>query len=128
MQPIKHHQHIKMDKCHRRLMDKCDRKLSECDPGPAALQGGMLSHITCSVAQYLLTLDLLCGVLCCAVMCCGVQIEAGADFIVTQLFYRVERYTQFVKDCRSIGINCPILPGNLRHSAALPVEQRGCTN
>jgi 5,10-methylenetetrahydrofolate reductase len=41
------------------------------------------------------------------------QIEAGADFIVTQLFYRVERYTQFVEDCRSIGINCPILPGGI---------------
>jgi methylenetetrahydrofolate reductase (NADPH) len=38
-------------------------------------------------------------------------VEAGANFIITQLFYRVERYTQFVKDCRSIGINVPILPG-----------------
>lgn len=44
-------------------------------------------------------------------LCCIPQIDAGADFIVTQLFYRVERFTQFVKDCRSIGINCPILPG-----------------
>jgi len=39
------------------------------------------------------------------------KIDAGADFIVTQLFYRVDRFLQFVKDCRSIGINCPILPG-----------------
>lgn len=39
------------------------------------------------------------------------KIDAGADFIITQLFYRVERFLQFVEDCRSIGITCPILPG-----------------
>jgi 5,10-methylenetetrahydrofolate reductase len=39
------------------------------------------------------------------------QIDAGGDFIITQLFYRVERFLQFVEDCRSIGITCPILPG-----------------
>lgn len=39
------------------------------------------------------------------------KIDAGADFIVTQLFYEVERYIKFVEDCRSVGINCPILPG-----------------
>jgi hypothetical protein len=48
-----------------------------------------------------------------------VQIDAGADFIVTQLFYRVERYTQFVKDCRSIGIACPILPGVVKVGSCL---------
>jgi hypothetical protein len=41
-----------------------------------------------------------------------VQIDAGAEFIITQLFYRVERFLQFVEDCRSIGITCPILPGD----------------
>ncbi|WIA22217.1 hypothetical protein OEZ85_004547 [Tetradesmus obliquus] len=39
------------------------------------------------------------------------KIDAGGDFIITQLFYRVERFLQFVEDCRSIGITCPILPG-----------------
>lgn len=39
------------------------------------------------------------------------KMDAGADFIVTQLFYEVERYTQFVADCRSVGITAPILPG-----------------
>lgn len=39
------------------------------------------------------------------------QIDAGGDFIVTQLFYDVDHFLAFVKDCRSIGINCPILPG-----------------
>ena len=28
------------------------------------------------------------------------QMEAGADFVVTQLFYDCDRYLQFVKDCR----------------------------
>ena len=28
------------------------------------------------------------------------QVEAGADFVVTQLFYDVDRYVQYVKDCR----------------------------
>lgn len=39
------------------------------------------------------------------------KIDAGADFVVTQLFYDVDRYMQFVRDCRSRGIGCPILPG-----------------
>jgi hypothetical protein len=28
------------------------------------------------------------------------QLDAGADFVVTQLFYDCDRYLQFVKDCR----------------------------
>lgn len=43
-----------------------------------------------------------------------VQIDAGADMIVTQLFYDVDRFFKFVKDCRSLGINCPIIPGRPR--------------
>ncbi len=39
------------------------------------------------------------------------QIDAGADFVITQLFYDVDLFLQFVKDCRSVGINVPILPG-----------------
>ncbi|EFN59771.1 hypothetical protein CHLNCDRAFT_33591 [Chlorella variabilis] len=39
------------------------------------------------------------------------KMEAGADFVVTQLFYDCDRYLQFVKDCRSVGITAPILPG-----------------
>lgn len=35
------------------------------------------------------------------------QMEAGADFVVTQLFYDVDRYLQFVKDCRWVhGVDC----------------------
>lgn len=39
------------------------------------------------------------------------KMDAGADFIITQLFYDVGVYTQFVKDCRAAGITCPIVPG-----------------
>lgn len=39
------------------------------------------------------------------------KIDAGADFIITQLFFEVEVFFQFVRDCRKIGITCPILPG-----------------
>lgn len=39
------------------------------------------------------------------------QVDAGGDLIVTQLFYDVEIFMQFIKDCRSVGIKCPIVPG-----------------
>jgi methylenetetrahydrofolate reductase (NADPH) len=39
------------------------------------------------------------------------KVAAGADFVITQLFYDVDAYLQFVKDCRSVGIYVPILPG-----------------
>lgn len=39
------------------------------------------------------------------------KVDAGANMIITQMFFDVEVYVQFVKDCRAIGINIPILPG-----------------
>jgi methylenetetrahydrofolate reductase (NADPH) len=39
------------------------------------------------------------------------KVNAGADYIITQMFYDTTVYVQFVHDCRSMGIECPILPG-----------------
>lgn len=41
------------------------------------------------------------------------QVEAGADFIITQICFESEIFIDFVKDCRKIGIQVPILPGIL---------------
>ncbi|KAK1273885.1 hypothetical protein QJS04_geneDACA013301 [Acorus gramineus] len=39
------------------------------------------------------------------------KVDAGADVIVTQLFYDTGIFLKFVNDCRQIGITCPIVPG-----------------
>ncbi|TWP24336.1 methylenetetrahydrofolate reductase [NAD(P)H] [Apibacter muscae] len=39
------------------------------------------------------------------------KIEAGADYIVTQLFYDNKKYFSFVERCREAGITIPIIPG-----------------
>ena len=41
------------------------------------------------------------------------KVDAGADFIITQLFYDIEEYKNFVTLCRQAGISCPIIPGLL---------------
>lgn len=41
------------------------------------------------------------------------KVDAGADFVITQLFFDVRTFIQFLKDCRAAGILCPILPGIL---------------
>ena len=53
------------------------------------------------------------------------KVDAGAEFIVTQLFYDNEKFFDFVKKCREIGIKVPIIPGikpitNLRHLSFIP--------
>lgn len=39
------------------------------------------------------------------------KVEAGADYIITQMFFDNKKYFEFVKRCREEGINCPIIPG-----------------
>lgn len=53
------------------------------------------------------------------------KIDAGAQYVVTQMFFDNSKYFSFVERCRAAGINVPIIPGikpltSLTQKALLP--------
>ena len=39
------------------------------------------------------------------------KVDAGAEYIMTQMFFDNKKYFEYVDACRAIGINVPIIPG-----------------
>jgi methylenetetrahydrofolate reductase (NADPH) len=51
------------------------------------------------------------------------KVDAGADFLVTQLFLDNRRYFEFVDRARSVGIHVPIIPGIMPITNAHQMER-----
>ncbi|MEN8040891.1 MAG: methylenetetrahydrofolate reductase [Actinomycetota bacterium] len=53
------------------------------------------------------------------------KVDAGAEYIVTQMFFDNARYFSFVDECRNQGVDVPIIPGlrilnNARQLSSIP--------
>ena len=53
------------------------------------------------------------------------KVDAGADFITTQLFFENKAYFSFLQECKDTGITVPVLPG-LLPALSLGQIQRFC--
>lgn len=51
------------------------------------------------------------------------KIDAGADYVNTQLFFENPVYFSFVADCRAAGIQVPILPGLMPVASATQLDR-----
>ena len=59
------------------------------------------------------------------IACLKAKIDAGAEYVITQMFFDNGKYFDFVRRCREAGITVPIIPGlkpvsTLRHLEILP--------
>ena len=50
------------------------------------------------------------------------EVEEGADYVITQMFFDNARYYDFVDRCRKAGITVPIIPGLMPISVARQID------
>jgi methylenetetrahydrofolate reductase (NADPH) len=54
-------------------------------------------------------------------------VDAGVDFLITQLFFDNRHYWNFCEKARAAGINIPIIPGIMPLANVAQVERFGAT-
>ena len=48
------------------------------------------------------------------------EVDAGADFIITQMIFEAREFLEFVDECRKCGITAPVIPG------IFPIQVKVC--